>query len=84
MSATAFVHPVTGEFLPATLENLEAADRETRDRVSRLYAALRPVQEGLAELRGPVMVPARRHRTDTQDRAVRCPRCGHWYTEAGS
>jgi hypothetical protein len=84
MIGGAFVHPVTGEFLEATRENLERADRETRDAIGRLYRALDPLLPALAELRGPVKVPRRRDRTEVQERAVRCPACGHRYSETAA
>lgn len=69
----AFIHPVTGKWTEATVANLRAAERETRDRIGALHRALEPVREGLAAV--PVELPDPTARTEVQKRVARCPRC---------
>ena len=72
-----FVHPTTGVIVladseEALAEAVLAADQE----IGRLHRLKAPLQERLAELRGPANLPKRRYQTDRQRLVARCPRCG--------
>lgn len=72
-------NPLSGEIVPDDLDTLVEAER-TVDRYLRSlrdhYEFRRQLRERIAELRGPAELPHRRHRTDSQERVGRCPRCG--------
>ncbi len=82
MSDGYFCHPVSGELLQATTDALKEARRNGWDEISRLKVALQPIQTELAERAGPVTLPARRFRTDTQNATAACPRCGGNHEDA--
>ena len=72
-----FVHPTNGTIVladseEALAEAVLAADLEIR----KLRNLRAPIQERLAELRGPANLPKRRYQTDRQRLVARCPRCG--------
>jgi hypothetical protein len=72
-----FFDPTTGELLPdADLETVSRVVNATYEEIDRLRAAVRPLQERRAELRGPAHLPARRNRTALQEQVAACPRCG--------
>lgn len=76
MSLGYFIHPTSGEWLNATDDALKAARRDGYNEISRVKAALLPIQAELAERAGPATLPARRGRTALQDAVSFCPRCG--------
>lgn len=59
-----------------TLAALTKREQDLEDELSIIYQELRPLRVQIAELRGPVELPHRRYRTETQNRVARCPRCG--------
>lgn len=71
-----FVHPVTGEWIDAIEPRLAEAAKETDEELGRIYRALLPIRERLAELRGPAVLPRPSRQTDKQRRVSACPRCG--------
>lgn len=72
---TDYIHPITGEVL-ATEDEWRAAIRTLEERLSEVYRDLWPLREKYAERFPPAELPARRYRTDTQEKVARCPRCG--------
>lgn len=76
----ALAHPTTGELLdPDDVNALRAALFDTETELGKLYRARRPLLERLGE--EPYRVPRATHRTPTQERIVRCPRCGGKLTD---
>lgn len=83
MNPETFLHPLTYEVLPGDESSLADAVEDAFIRVKALkreiadvMARLDPLRLRLAELRGPAVLPARRHRTPTQELTASCPRCG--------
>lgn len=76
VSMDGFVHPLTGELLPAEQDILNEALLDAEREIGRIHRAKHPILAALAELRGPAVLPPLRRRTDTQGRVGRCPRCG--------
>lgn len=69
-----FAHPETGEVLETKEEFLDAL-REIELRMSPMWVVRRRIREEYAERFDPYL-PARRNRTDRQEKVARCPRCG--------
>lgn len=57
------------------IKKLEADLYTIETELGKLYRRRDPVLEQLAQLRGPVVLPKRRHQTDRQSLVSRCPRC---------
>ena len=72
---TDYVHPETGEIL-ATEEDWRAALSAVEERLAPIYRVRRSLREEYASRFEAAALPARRNRTDTQERVARCPRCG--------
>ena len=70
-----FMHPVTGELLSSKEEFL-AAIREEEERLTVVYRTLGPLRQEMADRFPPAEMPRPRERTVTQERVMRCPRCG--------
>lgn len=71
-----FAHPLTGELLEATDQNLRDARRAGHDERSRILLALAPIQAELADRAGPAVLPERRYRSPLQETVAACGRCG--------
>jgi hypothetical protein len=69
-----FTHPETGELL-ATAEEWQAALRALEERLAPLFRVRRVLREAYGSRFEPVL-PAPRHRSPTQEKVARCPRCG--------
>ena len=54
---------------------LQAAVNDIDKKIGELYREREPLLQQLAELRGAYPLPKPRHRTDTQVKVSRCPRC---------
>jgi pyruvate/2-oxoacid:ferredoxin oxidoreductase beta subunit len=72
----AVANPTTGEVLE-TEDDFRAAIRAVEERMWPLFIQRNELQSEYAR-RFPLadMPTRRRHRTETQERVVRCPRCG--------
>ena len=69
-----FPHPETGELLETKDEFLDAMN-EVDFRMSPMWIVRRQLREEFARRFDPYL-PARRSRTEKQERVARCPRCG--------
>lgn len=70
-----FVHPETGEILE-THEDFIKALTGIEERLAPLYGVRRALRKEMAE-RFPIPeMPRPRERTATQEKVLRCPRCG--------
>jgi hypothetical protein len=70
-----FPHPETGELLE-TREQFLSALRAQEEKLSEIYRTLWPLRDGYAERFEAGEMPRPRHRTATQEKVARCPRCG--------
>ena len=71
---TPFVHPETGELLSTKDEFLDALNH-IELRMSPMWIVRRQIREEFAKRFDPYL-PARRNRSDKQERVALCPRCG--------
>lgn len=71
---TPFAHPETGELLE-TKDQFVDAMNEIELRLSPMWIVRKKIREAFAERFDPYL-PAKRNRTDKQDKVARCPRCG--------
>jgi hypothetical protein len=78
-----FIHPETGEIL-ATEESWRAALARVEEQLAPIYRTRRVLREAYADRFPPPEMPVRTARTETQEKVVRCPRCGLKYSESGS
>lgn len=70
------IHPETGEVLE-TQKQFMAALAEIEERMAPLYRVRHQIRDAAAEKYPPAQMPKqRRHRTETQEKVARCPRCG--------
>lgn len=58
------------------LQDLEMALQELEEHMSPMFTRRRELREHIAALRPPADLPARRYRSETQEKVARCPRCG--------
>ena len=64
-------------------EAVKAALEEAEEELRALYRdRVWPLREAYAEAFPPAELPAPRHRTATQEKVARCPRCGGKLEEA--
>lgn len=55
---------------------IKAALEKAEAELQSVYRKLWPLREAYAEHFPPAELPARRYRSDTQEKVARCPRCG--------
>jgi hypothetical protein len=76
-----FIHPETGEIL-ATEESWRAALARVEEQLAPIYRTRRALREAYADRFPAPEMPARTARTETQEKVVRCPRCGLKYSQS--
>ena len=75
-----YVHPETGEVL-STQEEWRAALTALEEQLAPIYRVRRTLRDAYTERFPAPAVPTRTKRTETQEKVVRCPRCGQTYKD---